>query len=171
MRFIFLDIDGVLNNEKFLVDKDHRETWDQISDENIDNLKKVCEAFDDVKIILSSSWRHGFFKNRDGEIKSKSKDLMNRYLVDKLSKRGLKLSDLTKSFCFLYEDLDIRTTWTRDFEILDYINRCLTNNDKFVIFDDENIDLHGLFKNHFVRTDFKTGLTEDHVEKAIKILK
>lgn len=171
MNFIFLDVDGVLNNEKFLIDRDHRNRWDQISDENIDNLKKICEAFDDIKIILSSSWRHGFFKDKDGEIKSKSKDLMNKYLIDKLSKRGLKLSGLTKSFCYLYEDLDINSKWTRDFEILDYINTYLSSEDKFVIFDDENIDLHGLFKNHFVRTEFKSGLTEDDVEKAIKILK
>lgn len=56
-------------------------------------------------------------------------------------------------------------------EILDFINRNLKPNDKFVILDDENIDSHGLFANQFIRTKFSTGLTKEDAEMAISILK
>lgn len=175
MNWIFLDVDGVLNFDSFLsgqVNKDAPECWNQVCPESITNLKRIVDAFGTgaVRIILSSSWRHGFIKKND-EVKMLGKDIMNKFLIDKLAEQGLKLFDLTASFYEKYSDLKISTKWTRDFEILDYINRNLRNNDRFVILDDEDIDLHGLFKDHFVRTKFSTGLTEEDAEKAISILK
>lgn len=57
-KYIFLDIDGVLNSEH---------TWDDnitdsISDQYLENLRHIVEKTD-AKIILSSSWRIYFGQN------------------------------------------------------------------------------------------------------------
>lgn len=65
MKIIFLDVDGVLNNQE--VFKKHREIRDKtgtrpvdIDDELMDNLKKIVDAHPDARVVLSSSWRSAF---------------------------------------------------------------------------------------------------------------
>ena len=91
-KYIFLDIDGVLNSEH---------TWDEycengdqqsastISDQYLENLQKIVEKTD-AKLILSSSWRTYFDDNIDKPI-----NIWAIYLTQALSKHNLKLHDAT----------------------------------------------------------------------------
>ena len=66
MFYIFTDVDGVLNND---------ETQDRvandylgISPELVDNFKELydilVERYGEVKIILSSTWKHRWYKTK-----------------------------------------------------------------------------------------------------------
>ena len=48
MKYIFLDIDGVLNNYT---------SGTILDDQNVQVFKELCDALGDVHIIISSSWR------------------------------------------------------------------------------------------------------------------
>ncbi len=62
-RYLFLDIDGVLNTirySNYLIDHDEDDTDEDgalFDPEAIDNLANVIKAIPDVKILISSSWR------------------------------------------------------------------------------------------------------------------
>ena len=76
MFYIFTDVDGVLNND---------ETQDRvandylgISPELVDNFKELydtlVERYGEVKIILSSTWKHRWYKTQ----KSRQDEFANR---------------------------------------------------------------------------------------------
>ena len=84
-KYIFLDIDGVLNSEH---------TWNQqyastISDQYLKNLRTIVEKTD-AKLVLSSSWRAYF-----GEYTKEPKNIFAIHLVTALAKHNLKLHDMT----------------------------------------------------------------------------
>lgn len=55
MRLLFLDIDGVLNNQKFWKTQKYK-TFRDFDYENVRNLNTIIRKAD-PKIVLSSSWR------------------------------------------------------------------------------------------------------------------
>ena len=60
MNYIFLDVDGVLNDKYYLLfyaDEDG-----VINQKSVDLLAKLVKQFN-AKVILSSSWRNGFDDN------------------------------------------------------------------------------------------------------------
>ena len=76
MKVIFLDIDGVMNNELLL---EYR-GWEAIGEVQLDLLKEIIEATN-AEIVLSSTWR------LDGR---------NRKIVEeRLATRGMNLLDQT----------------------------------------------------------------------------
>jgi hypothetical protein len=54
MKVIFLDIDGVLNNDETKSQFGHGKGWDPIL---ISRLVKIIKAVPDVGIVMSSTWR------------------------------------------------------------------------------------------------------------------
>jgi hypothetical protein len=138
------------------------------------NLKELIDRTG-AKIILSSSWRLLF---------SPLRRLMNR-----LDNLGLHLAGLTPNgvsikwlnkkghhptnkYLDTYEDMNgnsIDITTDRGAEILKWLS---DHNDveSFVILDDEAFDIIHYFPNNFIKTNFRTGLTKDDVERAVKIL-
>lgn len=67
MKIIFLDIDGVLNHNSFYEDrhkKIQQQIWDleyphcELDSYCVDLLGEFCEEHD-IKIVISSTWRHG----------------------------------------------------------------------------------------------------------------
>lgn len=65
MKAIFLDIDGVLNDENILLEK-QEENQIEISKEKLLLLKEIITKTNS-KIILSSSWRNGLKNNKEIE--------------------------------------------------------------------------------------------------------
>lgn len=152
--FIFLDVDGVLNNENYIVkcyNKHHKPMsmnhvpFDPKCLNNLMILVQQIQQLDyDVNIILSSTWRL---------------NEIDYNIVDaRLAEYGLSLNGKTS-----YID------GIRGIEIKDFLqDRCYTN---FIILDDDIFDIQDYFPNNLVKTDFKTGLTKHNVKQALKIIK
>lgn len=150
--YVFLDIDGVLNDEKYIV-----KCWNKNGNKAmymnhvpfdpkcLNNLMKLCfyiEKFNyEPKIILTSTWR---LHDVDYEI------------VDaRLAEYGLHLSGKTK--CINHN---------RGKEIADYIKISSHNCYMFLILDDESFDIKSYFPHQLIQTDFKTGFNRKCLNKA-----
>lgn len=83
-RFVvFLDVDGVLNSKTTV--QRTPEGYQGIDDARVELLDNVLKKMGGGKIVLSSDWK---------ELKPIQEDYI--YLVSKLSKYGLSISDFTK---------------------------------------------------------------------------
>lgn len=167
-KYIFLDIDGVLNSEH---------TWDEycengdqqsastISDQYLENLQKIVEKTD-AKLILSSSWRTYFDDNIDKPI-----NIWAIYLTQALAKHNLKLHDATPFVKGPFSS-------ERGLEIRTYIDK--HNIKDYVVIDDEEFSD---FRTHldmskFIQTKFGNentsiedeGLSKEVATKAIESL-
>ena len=156
MKYIFLDIDGVLNNENT---KDCNPSgYAGVSMKLVRNLAKVVHSTD-AKIILTSDWKYGWNAIRvfcDDDIV---------YLLDKLIKFGLKIHGCTHDV--LLED---HFFTDRGEGIRRYLESC-GNVEGYVIIDDHIFaDFDEDQKAHFVQTDSVKGFTEDDANIAIEIL-
>ena len=158
MKVIFLDIDGVIKEDRggapFL-------------DESLSLLKSVVDQTG-AKIVMSSTWKTKYKNFVENGYKTDIEDIQRLY--DALTKHGLSIYDGTP----LYR---IEKTVRRPTEIKDYL--CHNGDiESFCIIDDrdefewneltENLVLTYLGKD----ADGKkvAHLTADHAEKAIKIL-
>lgn len=160
-KYIFLDIDGVLNSEHTWVDK----ITDSLSDQYLENLKHIVEKTN-AKIILSSSWRMYFGQNINDP-----RNIFAIHLIHSLNKHNLKLHDMTPFVKGQFSN-------ERGLEIKTYVEQ--NNITDYVVIDDEEFSD---FKNHldmsrFIQTNFgdetttikNEGLNKNVAEKAIEIL-
>lgn len=162
MKIIFLDVDGVLNSEKHYRKRgepDYR--WEdeppyplsEFDSEAVALLNRIIKETD-AKIVVSSTWRIGrsvdelkeLFKNVgvEGEIIDKTKILRERRGYERVV-RGTEIR-----------------RWIEEFEDESFEN--------YIIIDDDGDMLPSQKKDHFVKTSFWFGLTEEDVEKAVSIL-
>ena len=143
MKILFLDIDGVLNNQDAFRKKD----LDPIDEDNVIQLNRIIDATD-CKIVISSVWRRC---NTVGSLRS--------MLELKHGVRKDSIIDFTPIFNRLAP---------RGHEIEAWLEK----NDRphFVILDDDNDMLLYQEREHFVQTSFKKGLTKELADKAIEIL-
>ena len=153
--YIFLDIDGVLNNENYIVkcyEKHHKPMhmnhvpFNPVCLENLMTLTQTLERDGfEISIILSSTWR---LHEIDYEI------------VDaRLAEYGMCLCGKTP-----YEGN------VRGEEIKQYLDNIRYKCYNFIILDDDKNDIEPYFPNNLVRTDFKTGFTEDCLNKCLKLV-
>lgn len=160
-KYIFLDIDGVLNSEHTFSNK----ISESISDQYIKNLQKIVKKTD-AKIILSSSWRIYFSENVNDP-----RHIMGIYLVTILAKYNLNLHDTTPFVKGQFSN-------ERGLEIKTYIDQHKITD--YIVIDDEEFSD---FKKHldmsrFIQTNFgnetttvkNEGLNKKIAEKAIEIL-
>jgi hypothetical protein len=156
MNVIFLDIDGVLNSEesiiqyyeKFQSEGNPRYDCDQIFPQKyMLNLKEIVDKAN-ANIVVSSTWRI-FYPDGDMWLK----------LIENLKEYGLdtKVIGVTR-----------RLSGERGDEIREYLSRHpeITN---FVILDDDS-DMCEFTEIHLAKSSWKTGLTNEVKEKALKIL-
>jgi len=151
MIILFLDVDGVLNNRptfKKLADSG-KHTTEALDDECIGRLKKLVDTFGatGVKIVLSSSWRF-----------SPDHVLL---LTRKLKEFGLKIEDQTT-----------KKGSHRGTQIAEWLEKNkprFTEHRKILILDDDS-DMLPEQMPFFVKTNMDTGLTDEHVAKAIEII-
>ena len=155
MKIIFLDIDGVLNNVRT---QEMFEDYIFISDDKILLLKELIDKTG-AKVVLSSSWRKGWrFKDTNPRCANEDVRLFNA-LELKLKEYGITLISYTGHF------------WNRGKEIEDWLNNW--NGEKiesFVILDDMDSAEFAPNSDRLVQTDISTGLTEEKVQEAIKLL-
>lgn len=152
MKVIFLDIDGVLNNQNHIlklvnllgreqyftiVRALHEPPFDYGSCLLLQELIKKL----DLKVILSSTWRYNI----------NSKDLIKKYA-------GIEIMDTTP----------VLSSGIRGEEIQHYLN---THKEiiNYVILDDDS-DILDSQKDHFVKVDSKVGLTIKEIIQCEEIL-
>lgn len=151
MNIIFLDIDGVLNNDETL------ETINGacgVGDNLVQRLERIVRKTN-AKIILTSSWRFDWWKDNKLE-----QDEFANYLDEKLAKYNLHIDD----------KIDYDDEYTRGEGIINYLGS-LKEDVRFVIIDDESFDYEeqGLLL-YFVQTLPRIGLSDKNVIDAINIL-
>ena len=143
MNIIFLDVDGVLNNQKSMLNQE------MIDDNCVINLKKILDNTN-TKLVLSSTWR-----NRE--------DNSGVVLYKAFKKNGIDpklLIGKTTNF------IDKGIIQNRVNEILQWVKE--NNVNKWIAIDDLLLTLP---EGHFVQTDFIPGLNDENTKKAIELLK
>lgn len=162
-NFIFLDIDGVMNNRRDWMSKvdnkaeqflDHRmfcdEAWQLLSD----TCRKV-----NASVVLSSSWRLGLtYDENDNVIVRGHNCHLSTKLIEYFNKYDIKLVGITVN------------NWSdRGQQIMKYVMDHLEIEDDFVVIDDESFDIREyVSEDQFIKTEFETGLLPEHCEKIIK---
>ena len=163
MKIIFLDVDGVLNNNIFLkkrriILKENKGIYiPRLDDKNFIALKTLVERTN-AKIVLSSYWRYYFDKDlipNDSKYQNHGKDL-----TLKLRKHNLSLKDKTST--------DLTRFQKRGDIIKEYLHTH-EDIDNFVILDDDNI-MKEFTDTNLVQTKPEYGLTMSDVKKAENIL-
>ncbi|MCH5167474.1 MAG: hypothetical protein J1F35_06215 [Erysipelotrichales bacterium] len=167
MKAIFLDLDGVLNTERYIVnaienDMAVHDKYGHIFDDKcIEVLRNIIKETD-AKIIISSTWRYAGLE----EMKNlwKDRNLPGEVIDVTLAKDSSRIKEQKRIFKELYgEDFYNRT---RGQEIDIYLKTHSEVN-KYVIIDDDSDMLED---QNFVQVDAYNGLEEKHIENILKYL-
>ena len=159
MKYVFLDVDGVLNysgcTERIC-------GMLGVVDECVQRLAEIVfSCSPQACIVLTSSWKECWDHQ---PINSTELEPMAKYLVDKLKAYGMHLCGRTEEKNPMDRGLGIQA-WLRK------VGR--DEVDGWVVLDDEifpDYEERGIIP-HLVKTSFGIGLTDRGVEKAIKILR
>lgn len=155
--FVFLDVDGVLNNQSTF----NRSPYGfiGIDDENLRILGDLLDQIENVKIVLSSSWkicwRNHKKPNKDG-----------KYLIKALNYIGYQISDFT-------QDIVGQPFYRCDNTRGDGIKRYLESHEhkNYLILDDESFDFVNCgLSRHFCHTNWSTGFFKEDIAKCLKIV-
>lgn len=153
MKVIFLDVDGVLN---YAGCRSYYADVYFVVEEKLQLLAELVKATK-AKIILSSTWRLGFWDLYEGT-ESFDADLYLA-LVDALEEFDLTIFDCTGP-----------SLATRGEEIDEWLRKREEKPESFIILDDMGPEQFGAYADHLVQTDFRTGLTKEQVELAVQML-
>lgn len=183
MKIIFLDIDGVLNGYNFwsllgwkvarmlhITDwyRKHTRPIFSVHEEKVKRLAQIVHATN-AKVVMSSSWRHGWWNTPYEKMHEDYKLLSNLF-----NKYDIEVIDITG------KDPDGR----RENEIYTWIDEHYSEIFSFVILDDEKFDLERFSDFRLVQTSSvrkgeiikgqwfeNLGIKRRHVKKAIEVLK
>jgi uncharacterized protein YihD (DUF1040 family) len=149
---LFLDIDGVLNKypkyDDSEIKKDISKLTNYIDSDCVARLNEIVDLFNPT-IILSSYWR------RAGKLEDIQKILESKGFKGKLSD---KTPEVGKEHKERYEQIE---------KVLKEYKP-----DIYIILDDSILDENPEFEDpNWIRTDRKTGLSHNDVDKIIKIIK
>lgn len=150
MKVIFLDIDGVLNSDKWLkTQPDWDSIYNRIDPAAISLLNHLI-SWTGAHVVISSSWRISWPKE----------------LTSVLEHGGFEHLDKVIGFTpiFGHSDNSIRGD-----EIEYWLKQQYEPIENYVILDDGNDMLESQMP-HLVRTSYKTGLSEENVKRAVTIL-
>ena len=146
MKIIFLDIDGVLNSERYYKSVDRSiKNWNRFDPEVVDLIKNLVEEFS-AKIVISSTWRFGAIEQ----------------LRDELKKSGL--------IKYLHKDWRTPEIYPpyRGEEIKSWLDAHAADTE-YVIIDDNDSILKDQ-KIRLVKTEILDGMLERHYSKCRDIL-
>lgn len=163
MKYIFFDIDGVLNG----TDENGNLIDDEIHIDKVNNLIKIVKATG-AKLVMSSSWRRNWDEN--GNLKSSLEPA--KLLTDLLIAADCPIYSITPFI-----------DYERDKEIKEWLSQYAVTGSSFVCLDDEKSYYKNdvFFNNKFIHTapahcdgayghGDVVGLFDSHVTKAISIL-
>lgn len=152
-KIIFLDIDGVLNNDEHLKKFSRsKNPMDHIMPEKVKLLNSIIKDTS-AKIVLSTGWRVVLGAAETADV------LLNSGLEGSIVG---STPDLPRRFS------EVIPRWK---EIQTWINQNKNKIANFVILDDLEFASNDKLSKNFILTDSKNGLTEADVTKAILILK
>ena len=156
MKVIFLDIDGVLNEEK---SRSRCGGYRGIDNKKVEILAKIVEETG-ARLVLTSTWKNHWqpsYKEFQG--------FLGNYLDRKMKKYGLRIYSKVAS-----KDRRMGVYYSRGESILYYLSR--NKPEKFVILDDYQYDYDscGLTDYHVKTDNDNGGLTERLAVRAIAIL-
>lgn len=171
-RYLFLDIDGVLNTirySNYLIDHDEDEVDEDgalFDPEAVNNLAYIIENVPDVKIIISSTWR---LKGWEWMIRLWKKR--------KLPSTIYSFTPVLEVVCFVdkinrKDTSSVYPYGTRALEVNEWLRLYAGQNTlsyKYVILDDFN-DFLVMQQEHVIITDPYWGITKEDVVKALEIL-
>lgn len=147
MKYIFIDIDGVLNTKS---------SWNirySIKRECVDNLAEIA-IFTNARIVLVSTWKPGFEKE-----------------YDKCFPEIQKIRDILRDKCTdIYDKCPTLKGRTRNKEIERY--RYFNDIEEDYVILDDDISLYEADseeKGHVYQVNCETGLTKKDVDKISKI--
>ena len=148
MKILFLDVDGVLNNEE--TENKTPIGYIGIMDSKVKLLSQIIENTG-TKVVISSDWRLCYNEEKEDY----------QYLIDKLQKCGIQIFDKTPDLMWQRRGLEIET-WLNKHEDVE----------SWVVLDDIYFNDFGRkqFNGHLVITDGYYGLQQTDVDKAIRIL-
>ena len=143
MKVIFLDVDGVLNNDGYFErTKNEKQNRIELDDENIKCLKEIIDLTG-AKVVVTSTWKELRIYNE---------------LISYLKSFGIEVYDKT-----------VHMSYNRGDEIREYLSTHEIDN--FIILDDEIFKDFNELILHLVKTDFYNGgLTEQHKTLALKLM-
>jgi hypothetical protein len=157
MDVIFLDFDGVLNNQDSLI---HHRLVNTNPKFFVSGPDHACVTFIDyllyvtgAKIVISSSWRSNSLDNT----KIALRDEFGLKRVDRVISQTPRLYNPGGGSVL------------RGSEISDWLFKTKETIDNFIIIDDDSDMLENQLK-YFVHTDFKHGFTWDDCMKSIILL-
>lgn len=156
MKYVFLDVDGVLNN--IHTERCTPSGFTGVSRKLVKNLASVIRATDAI-IILTSDWKTGWeafdFCCSDDA----------KYLNKELAKEGLKIYGKTYDNHIYDQYFEDRGKGIKKF----LSNQ--KNVESYVVLDDHTFaDFDEDIMNRLVKTDTNKGFTEEDAERAIEIL-
>ncbi len=171
-RYIFLDIDGVLNTinySDYLINH-HEEDTDEdgalFDPDAVKNLADIISKIPDVKIIISSTWR---FKGWDWMIKLWKKRNLPGSIYDFTP--GLEFTRFVDVIHKTYSE-SVFPYGTRGLEIGEWLRLHAPRNPllyKYVILDDCD-DFPSFYIGHLVQTNQNTGITKEIAIKVFELL-
>jgi hypothetical protein len=161
-KIIYLDIDGVLNTDDFLLHSEDDSLEGQLDPELVLNLAQIVNATG-AKIVLISSWR---------SLKNITPETLTVILNKVLAKSAFSGSHIPlKVVAFT----PILPSGNRGREILNFISEHRLSGKPYVVIDDEKSHYHRKLKysayaGNFIEVDPNKGLDSNVVKKAIEIL-
>ena len=154
MKLIFLDIDGVLNSERYIKAEHARtgkcmggSTVEMIDLSALRELERICFETG-ARIVVSSCWRIG-----------RTVEELRKIFDDASFSMPERIIDRTPS----------HDRGTRGEEIAKWFEEDWITPDSFIILDDSS-DMKP-YRTHLVKTNWKTGLTSAIADRAIAKLK
>lgn len=157
-KFIFLDIDGVLNSEIYALhclNNNIKMTANEPIDErNIKHLNHIIEKTK-AKVIISSSWRLSQSYQILAEFLHQ-KGFVGEVIGATPNLRGIERGNEILEFIRVYCEKSNIETYYKDFK-------------DYVIIDDDD-DMLYIQRNNFIQTDPYCGLTATLAQNAIEIL-
>lgn len=163
MKVIFLDIDGVLNNVRTANNPRDSFGVDRLDKDCIRRLNKITDTTGAV-IVISSTWRKMYLWSFTQGI------LFNKLREEGVTGAIIGITPDDRECGYINEEYPDGSRGIRGYEIKHWLNKSRQDVEAFVILDDDS-DMVDLF-DHFVhiKDGWKTGILDEHVEKAIEIL-
>ena len=151
MKLIFLDIDGVLNDEKFYKNRRYNKfinnKYNNINYKKVKLINNICDKTG-AKVVISSSWRI-----------------------------NMTVEELQELFVFFHGKFEVigktpmhGVLGNRGIEINEFLDTYGKENVEGYVIIDDDTDIQSNQLSNFVNTCYRKGITKKDCKKSIKIL-